>query len=442
MSQNIGYVTFGKDEFGYGLAYIMHKNGIKATRASALSAKHFDVVLFSCFWWAHVYDFVSFCIKAGIGNKKQRPRIIVGGFNSFNPLVFLPWAHQVVVGDGEDIILDAINMVPNKSIYTGAEDNVSYAVSDIENNDFVYEKDGISRIEIARGCKYKCPYCQLTFLKKYREVSLDAVTKAIDKVETKRVALFAPCGMSHKNYKEISEHCKNNNLTNIASDVRYNEIEKYDNNNTARMGIEGISYRLRKSVTKPITIDKFVNIITERSAKCRELGYKPSLHTYFILDLPSENKDDWEEFEELLMAVNNIKGVEDLTWIITANVFMPCPHTPFEGEEIHIDRDYNTIWRHVLSDRWRKQKFKFTFGGRHSIFSPYSRLLSMIATRGGTESSEIIYNILMNKAYKKRTVGKWQSSLSSLIKFLDKNYSGIDTYCGKNQLMPWKLVEK
>ncbi|MCK5615032.1 radical SAM protein [Candidatus Pacearchaeota archaeon] len=435
----IGYVTFGKDDFGYAMSYVLYKNGISAKRASIKSAKHFDVLLFSCFWWAHVYEFVNFCIKAGIGYKKKTPRIIVGGFNAFNPLVFLPWAHQVVVGDGEDILKCVIDGESHPSVFTGTEKEVLYNHCSIADNDFIYRSGTITRIEIARGCKYKCPYCQLTHLKKYREASLESVKSALDKVETKRVALFAPCGMSHKNYKEISEYTRERGLVNIASDVRYNEIEKYDNNNTARMGIEGLSYKLRKSITKPITNKKFVEIIEDRSKKCREIGYKPSIHTYFILDLPKESKEDWEEFEELLAMVNEIKGVEDLTWIITANVFMPCPHTPFENEEIHLDRDYNEIWRQVMSDRWRKNKFKFTIAGRHSIFSPYSRLLSMIATRGGEESGEIIYNVVNNKRLKKLFVGKWQSSLKALSGFLD-NYGGIEKYVGKPEKTPWKVV--
>jgi len=436
----IGYVTFGRDDFGYAMSYVLHKSGIKAKRASMKSAKHFDILLFSCFWWAHVYEFVGFCIKAGIGYKKKTPRIIVGGFNSFNPWVFLPWAHQVVVGDGEDVLLAAINEEFHPSIFTGIEKQVVYNHASIKNNDFVYKSGTISRIEIARGCKYKCPYCQLTYLKKYREASLESVQSAIDKVKTKRVALFAPCGMSHKNYKEISEYVKEKGLVNIASDVRYNEIEKYNNNNTARMGIEGLSYKLRKSVTKPITNKKFVEIIENRSNKCREIGYKPSIHTYFILDLPGEKEEDWVEFEELLAMVNGIKGVEDLTWIITANVFMPCPHTPFENKEIHLDRDYNVIWRHVMSDRWRKNKFKFTVAGRHSIFSPYSRLLSMIATRGGPESAEIIYNIVNNKRLKRLFVGKWEASLKALSRFL-KNYGGIEMYTKEPKKKPWEIVK-
>lgn len=436
----IGYVTFGKDDFGYAMSYILDKNNINAKRASIKSAKHFDILLFSCFWWAHVYDFVDFCIKAGIGYKKKKPRIIVGGFNSFNPWVFLPWAHQVVVGDGEDVIMPAIREESHPSIFTGVEKEVAYNHCSIQDNSYIYKSGTITRIEIARGCKYKCPYCQLTHLKKYREASLESVMAAIDKVKTKRVALFAPCGMSHTNYKEISEYTKQRGLVNIASDVRYNEIEKYDNSNTARMGIEGISYKLRKSVTKPISTKKFVDIVLNRSKKCIEIGYKPSVHTYFILDLPGENKEDWEEFDELLMAVNKIEMANDLTWIITANVFMPCPHTPFENECIHIDRDYNQTWRHIMSDRWRDEKFNFTLGGRHSIFSPYSRLLSMIATRGGEESGEIIYNIVNNKNLKKMFVGKWQTSLRALSGFL-KNYGGVERYTGIAKEKPWNIVK-
>lgn len=436
----IGYVTFGKDDYGYGLNYILSKNGIDAKRASLKSAKEFDILLFSIFWWAHVYRFVDFCVNARIGGKKERPHIIVGGFNSFNPVVFKPWAHQVVVGDGEDVIKSAIAMESHESIYTGTEKQVMYANADITKNNFVYNHTDIARIEIARGCKYRCTYCQLTHLKPYREVDLSAVCSAIDRVDKKRIALFAPNGMSHKNYDDIAEYAKAKELTNIASDVRYNEIDQFKNNNTARMGIEGLSYKLRKSVTKPISDEKLIQVIKKRSEQCRSLGLSPSIHTYFILDLPGETEDDWLQFNELLEKVNAVDGINDLTWIITGNVFMPGPHTPLENESIHIDRDYSVKWRSALSDRDRDKPYNFTLTGRHSVFSPYSRLLSMIATRGGDETGEIIYNIVSNKDLKRAMMGRWQKSLSNLTRFL-KPYGGIERYIDKPPVRPWDIVK-
>jgi hypothetical protein len=90
----IGRVTFGKDDFGYGMAYILWKNGIESKRAGIKTAREFDVLLFSIFWWAHVYKFYAFCHKVKVGGKREIPHIIVGGFNAFNPNVFFPFAHQ------------------------------------------------------------------------------------------------------------------------------------------------------------------------------------------------------------------------------------------------------------------------------------------------------------------------------------------------------------
>lgn len=440
MNKKIGYVTFGKDDFGYGISYVLKKNHINATRATLKTAKHFDILLFSIFWWAHIYQFVSFCIKAKIGNKREKPHIIVGGFNSFNPHVFFPWAHQVVVGDGENVIKSALACEYHESIFTGKEKEVIYSNADISKNDYVYNHTDIARIEIARGCKYKCPYCQLTYLKPYREVDFECVCNALDKVDKKRVALFAPNGITHKNYDEIVQYANKKNLTNIASDVRYNEIDNFQNNNTARMGLEGLSYKLRKFVTKPITDEGFIEVIKKRSEQCKKAGLLPSLHTYFILDLPGETEQDWLEFKELLKKVDNIDGINDFTWIITGNVFMPCPHTPLENEIIHIDRDYSKKWKNALSDRDMDKPYNFTLTGRHSVFSPYSRLLSMIATRGGCEAGEIIYNIVANEKLKRTLLGKWQNSLNNLVKFM-KNFGGIDKYINSTNDTPWKIVK-
>jgi radical SAM superfamily enzyme YgiQ (UPF0313 family) len=435
----IGYVTFGKDDFGYGMAYVLSKSGLRAQRATIKTARYFDVICFSIFWWAHVYRFYDFCVRAGIGYSNEKPRIIVGGFNTFNPDVFFPLAHQVVVGDGETVFKAAIKGEAHPSIYTGIEKDLIYNHCDISDNSFCYRSSEITRIEIARGCKYKCPYCQLAFLKPYREVELSAIRRAIDQVATKRVALFAPNGGSHTHYKQITELASRRGLSNVASDVRYNEMKIYNNDNTARTGIEGISERLRRSIKKPISDKAFLDLVKLRMAQCEKRGTRPALHTYFILDLPGEDNSDWKAFDDLLQKVDSLPGIENFTWIITGNVFMPGPHTPLESASIHIERDYKQIWRAALSDRTRAKKYRFTLTGRHSVFSPYSRALSMIATRGGNEAGEIIYNLVANERLKKASMGTWSKSLRALRRFLE-HYGGIERYIGEISNGPWKKV--
>ena len=64
----------------------------------------------------------------------------------------------------------------------------------------------------------------------------------------------------------------------------------------------------------------------------------------------------------------------------------------------------------------------------------------MIATRGGPESGEIIYNIVNNKKLKRLFAGKWEASLGALSRFL-KNYGGVETYIEEPKRTPWKIVD-
>ncbi len=440
---SVGYVNFSKDDFGYGLSYVLSKTKLKTYRATVQTTRHFDVLLFSIFWWEHVYKFYEFCINADIGaHKHEKPLIIVGGFNTFNPHVFIPYAHRVVVGDGEGLIEGIIEGKPYANVFTGHERTVEYRVCPIEDNNFVYTSDtGISRIEIARGCKYKCRFCQLAWLKPYREASLESVKSAIDRVTSKLVALFAPNSPSHSSYLEIMDYAKAKGFPNIAADVRYNELEGYDNQQTPTIGLEGLSYRLRKSVGKPVKNeelrDKFFDLFERQMKK----GYKPSLHTYIILDLPGEETEDFSSFRELMGMVDDYKYAPLVTWIMTANVFMPAPHTPLEMEQIHLERDYKAIWiDRIVSDRDGRPKHKFQLGGRHTVFSPYSRLLSMIATRGGPDTWRLIEQIAGNKQLKQAMLGPWQRSLKVLTKFIDKNFGGIDQFTGTPSIRHWDIV--
>ena len=82
----IGYLTFGRDDFSYGLALCLSRlKDVELYRVTPKTAKYVDVLLFSCFWWEHIYLLADFLRKAGIKKSDTvRPQIIVGGFNTFS----------------------------------------------------------------------------------------------------------------------------------------------------------------------------------------------------------------------------------------------------------------------------------------------------------------------------------------------------------------------
>lgn len=190
----VGYLTFGRDDFSYGMALCLSRlKDVELFRVTPKTAKYVDVLLFSCFWWEHIYLLADFLRKAGIKKSDQkRPRIIVGGFNTFNPVPFLAYCDAVVCGDGEGIIGQVVNGdYSADSVLTDNKKSAKWCnVNPLIG--FCHDTNGIGRLEIARGCKAKCRFCAVSALKPYREVPLDEVEVAIKTTKAKRLAMFSP----------------------------------------------------------------------------------------------------------------------------------------------------------------------------------------------------------------------------------------------------------
>lgn len=428
----VGYYLFGRTSLNYGLSYIAHKGGINMERATEKTIKYFDVVCFSIYWFQHVIEFVCLCNKLKIGKKYgSKPRLIIGGFNTFNPVIFKPYAHAICVGDGDDVFRELIVDIEyqHPSIYHGNEETIEYCQADISNNSFVYYNESrIARIEIARGCKYRCKFCQLAVLKKYREVSFPAIERAVKNSIGNRLVLFAPNKTSHSESDRIKQCLIDNGKQDACPDVRFNEVNKFYGSNHMQIGIEGISERLRFMVGKHLTNESLREIIKNAIEKQLHMGYRPAITFGYILDLPSECEADWMEFAGFLDSLSEIENSDKLNVFFIFNLFQPLPFTAFEDEVVHLGMNYTAKIKRALYDR----KFKICVRGR--LFSDSSRLLSAIATRGDENSDEDIMRILASK--KAMNDNKQLRRYEEIL----KNRGGLQCYIGKPINKPWRII--
>lgn len=440
----IGYLTFGRDDFSYGLALCLSRIPThEIYRVTPKTAKYVDVLLFSCFWWEHIYLLADFLRKAGIKKSDSiRPRIIVGGFNTFNPVPFLSFADAVVCGDGENIIQQVINGdYPSDSVYTAERKSILW------NNvtpliGFCHNTNDIGRLEIARGCKAKCRFCAVSALKPYREVPLDEVEKAIKTTKAKRLAMFAPEPTFHKSNNELQELCRKYGKTRLDTDVRLDRIgHRHMDGGVLRSGIEGLSERLRKSVGKPYKND----FIIESVRKAIEQG-RHGIFFYLIMDLPGEEDADFDEFLTMLHGIEGIPGCEKLVLIPSPSVFMPSPHTAMEYDMIHFDRDYGSKWYNMFRGHGLaasvNKPWKFQMAERARIFGPSARVLSMVSTRSGAEFIEIEKELKAKKLITISSDGRVScKNLKGLIDSL-RPFGGVDKYCGTYtaETAPWKAL--
>jgi len=432
----IGYLTFGRDDLAYGLALCLHvlRGKHEIFRVTPRTARYVDTLVFSCFWWEHLYALADFLQKAGIRKDRQpRPRIVVGGFNAFNPVVFLPFADAVVVGDGEVAIEDAVEGRESPYVLT-SEDQRSVRWGNAEQlPPFLHETNGIARIEVARGCRMPCTFCAVAQLKPYRELPLDEARKLLWLTRSKRVSLFAPEPTMHRADDELTAICHRMGKIRVDSDVRLDRIEKRSDS-VPRVGVEGLSERLRRSVRKPYTNEQVV----EAARKAIALKRK-GLFMYLILDLPGETEDDWAEFRETLMKISELPGASDFLLKPSPSVFMPTPHTVMEDAVVHWERDYRGKWVEFFG-RGDERNWPVKMAERTRVYSPEMRVMSMVSLRAGLEAVDIIGEWRRRKAYRVHDGRVTVADKRAVIEGL-RQFGGPDRYCGAPKAKPWKIVQ-
>ena len=440
----VGYLTFGRDDFSYGMALCLSRlKDVELFRVTPKTAKYVDVLLFSCFWWEHIYLLADFLRKAGIKKSDPtRPRIIVGGFNTFNPVPLLPFCDAVVCGDGETVINQVITGdYSADSVLTGDKKSVKWCnVKPLIG--FCHDTNNIGRLEIARGCKAKCRFCAVSALKPYREVPLDEVEKALKTTKAKRVAMFSPEPTFHADNNELQELCRKYGKSRLDTDVRLDRIgHRHMDGGVLRSGIEGLSERLRKSVGKPYKND----FIVESVRKAIEQG-RHGMFFYLIMDLPGETDADFDEFLTMLHRIEEIPGCEELVLVPSPSVFMPSPHTAMEYDMIHYDRDYGAKWYNLFRGHGMvggvNKPWKFQMAERARIFGPSARVLSMVSTRSGSEFIEIEKELKAKKLITISADGRVScKDLNGLVNCL-RQYGGVEKYCGiyTAETAPWKVL--
>jgi radical SAM superfamily enzyme YgiQ (UPF0313 family) len=428
----VGYLTFGRDDFGYGLALCLSElRDCDLYRVTSRTAREVDWLVFSCFWWEHIYVLADFLRSAGIKKSDaKRPRIVIGGFNTANPVPFLAYADYVVVGDGEGALQKIIAGEIPDNVLTDGKQSVAYGVSGLQ--PFCHETNDIARIEIARGCRAACRFCAVTWLKPYRELSLSGIKQALQSTKLKRVSLFAPEPTLHTQDEKVTIACHNNGKVRVDSDVRLDRLH-LRKDSVPRVGIEGLSERLRKSVGKPYSNDRILDAVR----RAIEDGRK-GMFWYVILDLPGETDKDWGEFRELLRAVGSIPGSDKFILKPSPSVFMPTPHTPMQWDGIHWDRDYHARWERFFG-RGDDRDWEVIMAERSRVFSGHMRLLSMVSTRSGDEFAAFERLASANKAIGISAGRPIVRDKRMLLKCVEK-FGGAEEYCGEKKRGPWEIV--
>lgn len=245
--------------------------------------------------------------------KKKYGRVFVGGPGALSPGNYEA-ADGVCIGDCQKFIA-AI-----RDDRLGSLDNIYYPGNPAPTEiDFAFPwgesarhrgEDGRLQVFVSRGCKRKCAFCQTGWALCFEEhPSPDDVTNL-------------PPG----NYNYVSNalsdvsFCKSLPQNIAASHTLVEAAHSNMGGRLVRVGIEGVSERIRRAVGKSISNQNLVDwtiALNERGVQVR---------WFMIAGLPGETWDDWEELIDDIKAysVNHKRG----TLQISFTAYVPEPATP------------------------------------------------------------------------------------------------------------------
>jgi len=396
----------------YGLD-IVAKNLITCGKREVPLAEA-EVLLYSFYWPEQLYEFVRW--------KRQNAqalegKIIVAGGNAAttNPASILPFVDYVFCGDGDEWDGD----LSSKHLTDGTRTATICCMDPIRPALYVETKrHRTTFVEISRGCKNKCLFCQYSWLKPYRECNIYDIAAALENRQTKAARIFSADRMQHSRFPEIRKITRHLGIQDLSADVSLKFLarnkEAIGYINKIRTGLDGLSERLRRQVSKPLNNEAIICTM----AHAVKSGIK-CFDWYMIYGYPDETEADVDEFCGLLEQLGPV--MRDKTLAIHWNAFQPNALTPMQW--------CSPLWPYpqqwltkVNTVRWADGKIM------HKPLRTNDETLvrRLLATRGTRETAKLI------EAY--AVSAKLRSSTPAIL----KQYRKIT---GRELMGPWPVSE-
>ena len=467
--------------------------------------KDFDIVGFSLTYELSYTNVLNILDLAGISKMSSErsdtePLIIVGGPASFNPEPMSDFIDAFVIGDGEDVILEIIDaykvaksqgrkiirrsllkkLAQIKGIYVPSLYEVEYNDDNMIKN-FYPREIGVPKmvqkrvvkdlnkafyptkqivpniqivhdriaIEIMRGCKHACSFCQATAIYKpcrerSKERILDIARNSYEMTGHDEISLLSLSSVDHTCLKEIIEGLNDKfNKKAVAISVpslRVEDVLKDLPALIAKVKKAGLTFapesgseRLRKSVNKNIDIEKLFKALSESF----RAGWR-HVKLYFMIGLPREEADDVWKIAELIYRVSDTRReIDGKSANVTAsiNAFVPKPHTPLQRAAM--DKIETLEEKKSLLKRAMKSKFV------ELDFHPFNiSYLEAVFARGDRRLGRVIF-----EAWKRGAkFDGWQDIFNFTLWSESFAATGIDPLFYANrersgeEILPWDFI--
>ena len=254
------------------------------------------------------------------------------------PNTVVSFVDGVYSGDGElwnGTFDELITQTSRKSL--AINPSIPSAVIRLENKSTSTGKS-VDIIELTRGCRNMCHFCQYAWSKPFRSGNPDFILQTIPTLNAKTIRLVSADGQQHPQHDAIKHACEISRIRNVSQDNSLLEIRKVlpeltEVSGTQRFGIDGMSERLRRKMHKPIGTEELIYLVEELYKR----GTRRFL-AYNLFGVPGETKEDFQEYNETLKQIAD-RIAKPFAFMTCWNAFMPCSLTPLQWEASSWDQD-------------------------------------------------------------------------------------------------------
>lgn len=295
---------------------------------------------------------------------KDREKIFVfagGPVITSNPAPFADFFDFFLIGDGEDLLLQVMEILKSnqdktkkevlellknvQGVYIPLLKNITMKItapldeavfSPVLSESAYFANTFI--VEVERGCYNRCGFCLASYLNlPVRYVDYDEI---INKIElgltyTKKIALLGAQVSAHPKFNEICDYVIKKIESGVEIELNFSSLRidaineqvikllRLSGQKTFTVAIEAATERLRKVINK--------NVKESELFKALEYAYNGGMRgvkVYCMLGLPIETEADVQAFVELAKRLKSFQKGFELTF--SFSTFVPKPHTPFQ----------------------------------------------------------------------------------------------------------------
>ncbi|MCP4370118.1 MAG: TIGR03960 family B12-binding radical SAM protein, partial [Deltaproteobacteria bacterium] len=411
--------------------------------------KDFDIIGFSILYELNFTNILNILNLAKIPfysseRDDSYPLIIGGGPCTCNPEPIADFFDIIVIGDGENVILEITDTWINfKENQNNGKESLLKSMSKIEGVYIPaffkpeYNKIGIQtlnprqsnytkvtrvvannldtlpfpdtpvvpygkpvhdrlRLEIARGCTRGCRFCQAGMIyrpvrERSTETLLGLSEEALARTGYEDMSLLSLSTGDYENIvslmQRIMENCATKHIAVSLPSLRAGTLTpelmsliKKVRKTGFTIAPEAGTQRLRKFINKNISKEEIIETVQNAF----DLGWQV-IKLYFMIGLPSESQKDIQGIVDLVKKLRKIKGKGGNFGKINVSVstFIPKPHTPFQWEpQLSLDEAKQRI-------RWIRNHLKMP-GVRFKWQNPETSMLEGLFSRGNRKLSRLL----------------------------------------------------